>query len=111
MRGSTLRVAACRLLTLIGLPPDRGHLAAGVRGGHGKDGQSGVPGDGLGESGCRAAADRDEYADPYVARRFDGPGGNLDGHMLHHLWDPPSKIIAELCASPLLRRQLHGDRR
>ena len=77
------RVAPGDLLTLIGLPPDRGHLAAGVRGGNGEDGQSAIPSHSLRESGRGAAAYGDDDADSSFTGRLDGLRGNLERHMLH----------------------------
>src|SRR4029453_1525493 len=92
-------VAACRLSTLIGLPPNRGHLAAGICGGHCDDGQPAVPSDGLGEPGRGASADGEEYAGCYIEGCFEGPRDCRDGHVLYHIWDPPTKIISELSAN------------
>ena len=58
--GQHPRVPASGLTPLVAQPPDRGHLAAGVGGGHRQDRQPGFAGDRLGHPGRGAAAEGEQ---------------------------------------------------
>ena len=94
--GQHAHVAPGGLALRVGQAPDGSHLAAGVRGRHSHDRQAGLQRHRLGQPRRRAAPDRDEHPGTQLAGPGDGPGGELDRHVLGHVAQPPDQVPGQL---------------
>ena len=93
--GQDPRVAAGALALGAGQPVDRGHLGAGVGGGHGHDRDLVLEGHRLGHAGGRPAAHGDQAVGAGLGGRGHRPGGRLHRDVLLDVGEAGRPAAAE----------------